>query len=287
MSAQQLDHRLLRQFLAVVDAGTLRGAAQQLNISQPPLTQTIRKLEDGLGTSLFVREPKGMVPTTAGRLLADEARALLARLERAERRVRATAEEAAPLRIGFVSAALNGTLPSLLRRTVEQERPRPVLREMTTPEQLVALSDGTLDLGLLHPPVAIDDLAQVSFGRDPFVAAVPTDYRLAHRASLRFADIAAEPIVMFPREQGPSLYAAIERCAFEAGHELDVVATAPRVHSQLAIVSSGLGVGLVAKSLSETLTFASVTFVPIADTADRLFLELVLVGERSLLTTIT
>ncbi len=284
--APALDHRLLRQFLAVVDAGTVRGAAARLNMSQPPLTQAIRRLEENLGMLLFIREAKGMVPTEAGNVLATEARGMLARLQRAERRVQAAGNLQAPIRIGFVSAALNGALASLLRSVIAKQIARPLLHEMTTPEQVAALADGRIDVGLLHPPVDAEDLAVRSLGRDAFVAALHSEHRLASRTALSFAEIAHEPFVLFPSRQGPSLMAAIERLAFEAGATLDVAASAPRVHSQLAIVAGGLGIGLVTRRTAETIKFDGVVFVPIPDIADRLFMELALVGEEDLLDTL-
>lgn len=282
MTSSILDHRLLQQFLAVVDAGSVRRGAARLHISQPPLTQAIRRLEDGLGVTLFDRQPKGMVPTKAGAMLATEARELLARIRRTEHRVRAAADPAAPLHIGFVSAALNGKLTEVLRYLKAEGAPRPVILEMTTPEQIDAIAAGNIDLGLLHPPVDADDSAVLSLGRDPFVAAVPSNHPLGTRKSLRFAQIAALPLVLFPDEQGPSLMGAIERLAFEAGAQLDVAAHAPRVHSQLAIVAAGIGIGLVTESIARTLHFSGVSYIPLSDTKHRLFMELALIGDARL-----
>ncbi len=278
-----LDHRLLRQFLTVADCGTLRAAARALNMSQPPLTAAIHQLEQRLGTRLFDRSVKGMRPTPAGEMLADEARAILARLQRAEARVVAAGGRARPLKIGFVSAALTAVIPSLLRSLKAKRRPAPQLHEMTTPEQLDSLEAGTIDLGLLHPPTrALPDLTSLTIARDPFWAALPSDHRLAERASLRFAEIASEPFILFPERQGPVLHERIRSLVAEAGGDLHVAAEARRVHSQLSIVSGGLGVGLITQSTACALSFRGVATVPLEDTADRLFLELHLVAEPAL-----
>lgn len=271
-----LDHRALSQFLAVADAGTVRGGAAALNISQPPLTQAIKRLEEDLGLKLFDRLPKGMALTPAGTALAKEARDILARLERAERLTKRALEEKPTIRIGFVSAALNGALQSLLRRLRDRALE---LTEMTTPQQEAALLTGQLDVGLLHPPVATDDLIVRPLERDPFLAAFPNGHRLASMTEVSFEEIAREPFVLFPREQGPSLMGAIERLAFEAGCQLRVAATAPRVHSQLAIVAGGVGIGLVAAGAARSMNFEGVRFASIADTQDRLFLELAIAGD--------
>lgn len=66
--------RLLRHFLAVVEHKGITSAAEELHISQPALTKSIRQLEDNLGVTLFERMPTGVVPTPFGEILARRAR---------------------------------------------------------------------------------------------------------------------------------------------------------------------------------------------------------------------
>ncbi|WP_421707698.1 LysR substrate-binding domain-containing protein [Algihabitans sp.] len=274
-----LDHRVLRQFLAVAERGTVRAAARALNMSQPPLTAAIRQLEERLAVQLFERSVAGMALTEAGQELARDAAAILGRLERAEARLREIGGQTQPLRIGFVSAALNAALPALLRGLKAKGQPLPKLSELSTPQQVEALTLGHLDVGLLHPPVAQPaDFESRSLGLDPFCAALPADHRLARRTSLRFSDIAQEPLVLFPESQGPDLYRRIRSLVREAGGDFQVAAEAKRLHSQMAIIAGGLGVGLVASQAAANLRFHGVVTVPLTDTKDRLFVELELVA---------
>ena len=102
---------------------------------------------------------------------------------------------------------------------------------------------------------------------------------IAHRSLRRRRGGAVRAL---PRAQGPSLLGAIERCAFEAGTDLRLVATAARVHTQLAIVAGGVGIGLVTESTTRTLAFSGVRFVPIEDTREHLFPELAVAADREL-----
>lgn len=277
-----LDHRLLRQFLAVADAGTVRAAALELNMSQPPLTAAIRQLEERLGTTLFARSVKGMQLTPAGQTLAEEARTILGQLARVETRLRAMSGQPPSLTIGFVSAALNGPLQRLLRGLKHDGFPVPRLREMTTPAQVAALREGRLDIGLLHPPVPdLPGLACATLGRDPLWAALPVDHRLASRSTLRFAEIAAEAFVLFPEAQGPVLFDAVRARALAAAGTFRVAAEVPRVHSQLALVAGGLGIALVSRSTAQTLSFDGVVALALTDTANTLYLELALMTDAA------
>ncbi|WP_119167572.1 LysR family transcriptional regulator [Algihabitans albus] len=275
-----LDHRVLRQFLAVAEQGTVRAAARALNMSQPPLTAAIRQLEERLGLQLFARSVAGMTLTDAGQALADEAAAILGRLERTEALLLEVAGRPKPLRIGFVSAALNGALPALLRSLKAQSRPAPKLHEMTTPQQLDALKHGKIDVGLLHPPIpALSDFDSRSLGRDPFWAALPADHRLARRRSLRFAEITREPFILFPESQGPVLYDKIRTLVHGTGRDFQIAAETERLHSQMALVAGGLGVGLITRLTAANLTIQGVKAIPLKDTQDRLFTELWLTAD--------
>src|SRR5207244_4683727 len=89
----------------------------RLNMAQPPLSQSIQRLEASLGTALFVRSRNHVVLTPAGSALLPHARETLAQAELAERVVqRAAAGEIARLRVGFVPWSLTTALPQALRQ---------------------------------------------------------------------------------------------------------------------------------------------------------------------------
>ena len=146
-----LDHRLLRQFVAVAHAGGLRAGASALNMSQPPLSRTISELEAGLGIAVFERSKRGTSLTDAGRILLKEAEDILAALDRAEARVRRMGTQARPLRVGFVSAALDAHLPDLLARIARKGWPAP-------PEPSKEETTGRVSWG---PPVTINVVSAI------------------------------------------------------------------------------------------------------------------------------
>lgn len=74
----------LRHFLAVADEGSVSAAAQQLGISQPALTRSIRRLEGDFGVALFERRPRGMVLTPYGEVLHRHARRIATEIRFAE-----------------------------------------------------------------------------------------------------------------------------------------------------------------------------------------------------------
>jgi DNA-binding transcriptional LysR family regulator len=78
MSGESFDWALVRSFLAVIEAGSLMGAARRIGAQQPTLSRHIAELEAQLGAPLFERTGRGVTPTAAGLAIADSARQMKA-----------------------------------------------------------------------------------------------------------------------------------------------------------------------------------------------------------------
>ncbi|WSG98182.1 LysR substrate-binding domain-containing protein (plasmid) [Rhizobium johnstonii] len=114
--------------------------------------------------------------------------------------------EAGELRLGFVSAALYRHLPRLLRR-LRDELPgvRPHLFELSSNEQLAAISKGDLDIGFAHPPFGTGERLDIlKFPDEELIAVLPKDGG-PDRATL--GELAARGLVLFSKEQGPATHA--------------------------------------------------------------------------------
>jgi DNA-binding transcriptional LysR family regulator len=82
-----LEFRYLRDFLAVVESGSLGDAARRLKTSQPTLTRSVKQLEQSVGGAVFDRTPQGMRPTALGRALERRARLILGELGSTQREI--------------------------------------------------------------------------------------------------------------------------------------------------------------------------------------------------------
>jgi DNA-binding transcriptional LysR family regulator len=208
-----IELRLLRYFAVVAEELHVGHAAARLFISQPALSQQIRALEEQVGLPLFVRHPRGMQLTEAGEALLEEARALLGSSKRFEASVDELRRgRTAGMQVGVPPGLPQTLLPELLA-SFRQKEPdaRVEVRELTTPEQLAALRDGSLDLGLVREPVDDDGLARRTLLVEPLGVSLPAAHPLADRERLTLRELEDELFVCFPRAWAPSLHDVLVR----------------------------------------------------------------------------
>lgn len=259
-----MELRHLRHFLAVADELHMGRAAERLGMAQPPLSQSIARLEKELGVRLFDRANRRLTLTRAGAAFLEDARSSVLHADAASALARSAEHGAAgEVRIGFVSAALYDHLPrrlARLRRTLPNIQPR--LLELSTNEQLDALADGTIDIGFAHPPFGTGEpFDALEFTAEPSVAVLPDD---GQSGSVSLAELAALGLILFPAAQGPVLHAAIMDSFARAGIEVRVVQEATRALTMLSLVASGLGAALLPRS-AQRVRFEGVRYADITD----------------------
>lgn len=245
-----MELRHLRYFVALAQELSFTRAAERLRVSQPPLSQQIRALEEELGTQLFARTSRRVDLTAAGEVFLGHAKAILERVEQAASQARAIgAGTSGHLEIGLSGSLLLGPLPRLI---ASYRRAFPgvavALHEMTPAAQLAALRERRIDLSFSRTAVHDDVFASELAWPDPVVLALPRGHRLARRRQLELADLRDEPFVML-RIDSSGFARYLHACCVDAGF-------APRASQQVvesqaipSLVAAGLGVALVPASV--------------------------------------
>ena len=264
-----VDLRHMRHFVAVAEEMHFGRAARRLNMAQPPLSQSIRRLEGDLGVELFDRSRRGVDLTRAGAVFLEEARRTLAQAELARTLARREAEQVPEVRVSFVGPALYRVLPDLLvgyRAAEPQVGVR--LFEQSSPDQVAEMLAGTFDVGFITTgvlrPAGCETLL---VERAPFLAAVPADWPIARAETVSLAELAEQPFIRPPQRYTDRYTppAAESLSAFaNVGLMPRVVQEATQTNTSLSLVGAGLGCSLVMATAA--LTGArNVRFVPIRD----------------------
>lgn len=261
-----MELRHLRYFLVVAEELHFGRAAERLFMAQPPLSVQIQQLERELGFPLFTRTKRRVELTEAGRLFLEEARDLLAGLERAAHAGRRVARgETGRLAIGFVGSATFSILPNALR-TFRRLYPdvELTLRELVSARQADALRDRRVHVGFARPAIEAPDIMCESILSEPFVAALPQSHPLARRKRLSLAALSAEEFVLFPRLPKPSYADLLYNACEQAGFQPNVTQETAEIQTAISLVAGGLGVTLAPASAQNALRHG-VVFVPLQE----------------------
>ncbi len=246
-----MELRQLRYAVAVAEDLHFGRAAERLLVAQPSLSRQIRDLERDLGVELFQRTSRHVQLTAAGAAFVDAARRTLAAADSSrEAAVDAAAGVRGRITLGFVASAAIDILPDLVRRH-RSARPdvRLTLREMTTEEQMAALREEVIDVGLSRDLEDQDGISVSTLFHEPLLAVVPTAHPLHHRRTIGIADLAGSPFVTLPRERVPRAWDRLVVLAHASGVRLRFAQEANQFATLLALVAAEVGVTVVPASV--------------------------------------
>ncbi|QMV74164.1 LysR family transcriptional regulator [Comamonas piscis] len=262
-----MDLRQLRHFVTLAQTLNYRQAAEQLHMSQPPLSQSIRKLEDDLGVQLFERDRRGTVLSGAGRAALESAKLALYHARQVQAVSQATASgELGRLHIGFIGSATFSLIPQLVQAfRAAYPAIDLVLTESTTREICAQVASGDFDAGLLRYPVTqATDLSITLVEPDRLIAALPAGNPLLIKDQLQLIDLADQPFVNYRPSEVPGLHALVVLACQNAGFMPQIKQHAVQAQTLVSLVGAGLGVALVPAVVAKAST-PGVVFRELAD----------------------
>jgi len=248
-----MELRQLRYFLMVGDTLHFGRAAEQLHIAQQPLSYQIKQLENELGVELFKRTTRSVTLTPAGEALLADVRAGLGRIERGvEVAQRIARGEGGKLHIGYASTTLYSVMPPIVRQFRERfPQVEVVLHELVSPTLEHQILSEELDVGIvLSAGATVPGLAYETIYQEPVAVALPKSHPLAQRATIALHELADEPFVMYARSAKRQTFDEFIALCHMAGFSPTIAQEAANESAVLGLVAAGLGVTLVARSLS-------------------------------------
>lgn len=245
-----MDIKQLRYFVMVAEELSFSKAADRLHMSQPPLSQQIKALEEEMGLALFIRNRREVNLTEAGQVFLREARVLLDQLRTAvNMAVNASRENVGRLRVGVATSGLFSVLPTLLG-LIQHDFPNVEVEvsDMQSDAQILAMSQGTLDLGIVHVSPQRMKLARYPVHSENLSLVLPASHRYARNEQVDLRNIANEPMVALSRTHAPTVFDAVIACCAAAGFSPLIKHTARNPFTIFQMVRMGFGVALVPRS---------------------------------------
>lgn len=262
-----MDTRALRHFLAVFLTGSIRAAADHINIAPSAVIRQIADVEHRLGLPLFERSARGVVLTEAGQLLAEHAKRMVEDEELLREQLgRLKGIGQGLVRIccgeGFVADMVANGLKTFarvyphIRFTVDLAGTTGVLQ---------TVSNGDADVGLVYNPVIDTSIRSIAIARQPLAVVTPPDHPLLERSSVSLAETLTSPSALLI--QGHGVRQLVGRVAADRGLALSPVLETPSIDVLRQFVGAGLGITYLPRfAVANELARGGVGIVSLTDT---------------------
>lgn len=240
---ERFDWALVKSFLAVLDAGSVMGAARRLGTQQPTLSRHVAELERQLGVPLFERTGRGVVPTVAAHAIAEAARQMESgAVVLAQSLARARSAETGTVRVAASHVAAAWLMPQVLV-ALQREEPG-IAVELVASNQLTNLLRREADIAVRMVRPAQASLVARKLADIPITAAAHRDYLAREGTPKRPEDLLRHRLIGYDRDE------TILRGFAQLGLPLQREQFALRCDDQVAygrLIASGAGIGFVAR----------------------------------------
>jgi LysR family transcriptional regulator for metE and metH len=245
----ELEIRHLKLVVAVAETGSVTAASKRLHVTQSALSHQLRDAEEKVGTRLFLRSSKRMVPTIAGERMLRSARTILKELDTTRREIAGNGQDAGLIRLSTECYTCYHWLPPLLKEfRAKYPKVEISIDGDATHDPLAALRDGRLDVGIVSGPIQDTRLRVDELFEDDLVLVMSSDHRLARKRSVRAEDLAGETMLIYPPRKESTL---LNRVLHPAGIVPAAVLEVALTEAILEFASAGMGIGLLARWAAE------------------------------------
>jgi len=265
----ELSLALLHAFVPVAEELHFGRAAKRLNIAQPPLSQSIQRLEAVIGHQLLERDTRKVRLTPAGEALLPIARRLLDESAAGLEKVRRVARgEAGLLIMGFTPTTALQVLPAIVHACRERLPELELqLIELLPDPMSDMLHAGGIDVGLGRELAADRDMQALTLTEESYVAVLPISHPQAGSTeSIDLKDLSETDFIFYPTDRTSGNNAKVIEMCVSRGFVPRVVQEAPGWQTAVSLVGAGLG-ATVLPACAQSLALPGVVYRPITGSA--------------------
>lgn len=239
-------------FVAVAEELHFGRAAERLGMAQPQLSQRVKRLEGELGVRLMDRSSRHVELTDPGRRLLDEARDILARVQRVYG-LADTPSGTGTVRAGIPGELGAGTVAALIGAFRDRLPDATLeLQPLGTAGQVRRLTEGALDVGILRHPAETHGLTLGPMTAQPLGVLLAASSPWADAPEVHLSDLAGSELAVFPREEAPEAYDELLADCRRHGYQPAAVHDSPNPDFTLGLVLAGRAVALIPRTEAST-----------------------------------
>ncbi|MFS8980873.1 LysR family transcriptional regulator [Cupriavidus necator] len=261
----KLNLRQIESFYAVMRTGTVVGAAQLMNVTQPAVSRAIGLLEIRVGYKLFERRGRKLVATPEGDALYREIEPVYGSLDRiAQLAEDIRHQRAGALRIATLPSVSQSLLPRAIARFLST-RPKVSVYVQSLPSRQIAdlVATRQFDIGLIELPLSRPAISIEPLDPTPAMAVIPVDHRLAAKRHVSIRDLAGERMILL--SQHSFLRHQIDDAFSKYGVSADAILETPHSLVACGLVAAGAGITLVSRWAAEAFSTADVVVRPVRE----------------------
>lgn len=237
-----MDMKILKNFIAIAENGSICKAAKELHMSQPPLSKQIKQLEDELNVQLFLRSSRGVVLTEAGRSLYAHATSLVAYSDMIVREL--SGDDQTPIRLGMITSSVQYSL-DLIKDFFKDDSLRFEITEKNSFELLELLENHIIDLAIIRTPFDMTKpFRYIRLTNDHLVAVGNPSYLGTDKDTISLLELASMPIITVRRWQE---YLDANISEFQRSPNYRFICDDNR--TSLSLAMNGMGVSILPDSL--------------------------------------
>lgn len=255
----------IQAFLAVADNKSFSVAAERVHLSQPALSASIGRLEVTLGARLFNRDTRSVELSILGGEFLLVARGIMESVDAGMSRMREIINgKYGSLSIAVAPTVAAGFLPKMLTSFIEKH-PQIELKifDVMSDQCIEMLRSGAADVALMPARNDILDVSQHELFKDPLVVVCAQNEPLANKSEIHWQDIISSKIIV--RSTASSVRQHLEAEYLRRGVVLKPAFEVHHASTAVALISAGLGIGVMPKSLLDSLNMKGLTTRNITD----------------------
>lgn len=261
-----MDLQRLRYFLEVARQKNFSRAAQVCRVSQPSLSQQIKKLEDEVGGALFLRTPGKVSLSSLGEVFLKHAQAILAEVHVAEEFVnRSQYDIQRTIRFGAIPTIGPYLVPDIFKR-IREDHPEAKFEfiEDLTDNLVESLLTGEIDFALMSPPTRIDgEYDYLPLLKDEFLLAFPQNHPLSKRKHIAVDRLHQDNIILL--ENSHCLSTQTTSYCEEMGLTIEVKIRSSQIDTLLGMVEKGFGLTFIPSIAANAHAHRKVQFRSISE----------------------
>lgn len=245
-----MDIRQFRYFIAIAEEGQITAAARRLNMAQPPLSQSLKAMEEELGVMLFERNRSALTLTNEGEIFLQKAIEVVTKFDESISEIKELGQEiSGTLSVGATLYCASMMLEQI--RSIREQNPLLTYRvwEGDPDRMRDLLKRRDIEIALTHFPVSWENVSTLLLEPEPFVLVLPLQWEVELPETVDLSELGDLPLILLRPPHGGSTYGKIVSEFHRRNSRTNILCECNDTVMLLNLVSAGFGMTILPRAV--------------------------------------